>query len=397
MPILGTGWGAARTLDRRGGRIAGRGFAAIASVSLAIAIAGCGFFSVPDLTGMNASDATSLAIKQGYNVRAEYDPSSAEPTGTVIGQIPEAGLRVSRTKDMVIHVAGREPVEVPDLRSMMGAVARQALSQLGIQFEFAGSAIDPVLPIGAVVRQEPLPGTVVAKGGVVRVWLSKGPELRSVPELAGLSEAEAIGRLTDAGFVAKMITSHDDACSPGVVASQWPTAGSDVKAGTAVTVDVSTGPKMVEIGLPEGYSDFARDLPIHERVMAETVGWQSVDQGPIWVPARLPEGYSLVSKTYRFWEPGVPREFQLPFPDLVLVYGDPSRTKSIRIQTFINSENPGNSGTRVQWGADSTAHMLRLDDPPRLTLWHQPRQVVVFVTAEGVSEETVRAVAELLS
>jgi serine/threonine-protein kinase len=54
---------------------------------------------------------------------------------------------------------------------------------------------------GLVVSQEPPPGTPVERGGTVTVQVSKGPDLVPIPDLDGLSYAEAETVLTDAGFV----------------------------------------------------------------------------------------------------------------------------------------------------------------------------------------------------
>ena len=55
------------------------------------------------------------------------------------------------------------------------------------------------VPKGSVASQSPADGTL-ARGQTVTIAVSKGPEMIAVPDVTGMTEAQATKRLEDAGF-----------------------------------------------------------------------------------------------------------------------------------------------------------------------------------------------------
>jgi serine/threonine-protein kinase len=84
-------------------------------------------------------------------------------------------------------------------------------------------------PRGLVVRQRPTPGTKLARGRTVRLYVAAGPGLRPPAKLddyTGLPESEARDLLQRAGFTVRTI----DRAAPsrrqiGAVLSQTPGGG----------------------------------------------------------------------------------------------------------------------------------------------------------------------------
>ena len=96
---------------------------------------------------------------------------------------------------------------------------------------------------GVVLRQDPPEGTEVEEGAVVALTVSLGPELLAVPDVVGLSEEDALAAIADAGLegsVAERAASEDFAA--GLVSAQDPDAGTELEAGSPVSLTVSTGP-----------------------------------------------------------------------------------------------------------------------------------------------------------
>jgi beta-lactam-binding protein with PASTA domain len=75
--------------------------------------------------------------------------------------------------------------------------------------------------IGTVVGVMPLPGTRLAVGGQIEVFVSSGPEPRPVPAVEGLSVVAADARLQAAGFRQVDVVGPDH----GRVTSQDPASG----------------------------------------------------------------------------------------------------------------------------------------------------------------------------
>jgi serine/threonine-protein kinase len=101
---------------------------------------------------------------------------------------------------------------------------------------------------GTVIEQDPQAGASVEPETSVNVTLSSGPERVSVPDLVGLSIAEAERALAEADL---KLGRQDEAPSEmvpiGTVIEQAPVGETEVEEGTAVDIVVSTGPQQAPI------------------------------------------------------------------------------------------------------------------------------------------------------
>jgi beta-lactam-binding protein with PASTA domain len=100
--------------------------------------------------------------------------------------------------------------------------------------------VDSNQPAGLVLSQDPAAGAKVAGGTQVRLAVSKGPEMVTVPSLRGLSLENATQKLADAGLTARVI-SVSSSEPQGTVIAQDPAGGQKVKTGSAVRINVSQG------------------------------------------------------------------------------------------------------------------------------------------------------------
>ncbi len=139
-------------------------------------------------------------------------------------------------------------VQVPNVTGMTVDQARQTLAAEGLQLKVAKEVIDPANPKGAIISQEPGPGTKIDKGGTVEVVVSKGAEVVSVPNVVGMTRADAEAALTAAGFKVDGVTeAYSSQIGKGKVASQNPEAGSQASKGSTVSLVISKGPEMVSV------------------------------------------------------------------------------------------------------------------------------------------------------
>ncbi len=101
---------------------------------------------------------------------------------------------------------------------------------------------------GQVLSQSPDPGVSLPPGAGVSVVLSLGPEIRAVPELAGVSEQEARTKLAAARLTVGEVTSEaDEQVAAGVVLDATVdgasvASGAEFVTGTAVDLVISGGP-----------------------------------------------------------------------------------------------------------------------------------------------------------
>jgi len=138
-------------------------------------------------------------------------------------------------------------VTVPDVEGRLWEEARIDLESIGLRFtleEQEGAAV----PEGTIVRQEPPAGERVPIGTEVRLYIAGPPETVEVPGVVDLSLEAARTQLREIGLQTVEITIWSS--EPiSTVLSQEPEEGTEVKAGSLVTLTVSGGTEVpIEIG-----------------------------------------------------------------------------------------------------------------------------------------------------
>lgn len=95
------------------------------------------------------------------------------------------------------------------------------------------------------------PGTMVDEGTNIILTVSAGSEGVEVPDVVGLTEAEAVSSLEQKGFVVNKTDGYDQYIKEGSIVSQSPDAGTKAPAGTAVTIRVSKGVENTKVRVPD--------------------------------------------------------------------------------------------------------------------------------------------------
>ncbi len=102
---------------------------------------------------------------------------------------------------IAINMIGGDPrdVQVPDVRGQASADAIAALQNRGFRTRTQQKP-DSTVPPDHVIDTEPDANTSVGAGDEITINVSTGPEQREVPDVSSLTYAEAVRKLTDAGF-----------------------------------------------------------------------------------------------------------------------------------------------------------------------------------------------------
>ena len=128
------------------------------------------------------------------------------------------------------------PRAVPDLIGRPLAEARRVLENRDLRVRVRQAESER--PRGEVLLQAPEPGTDVDVSSIVVLTVSSGVERIVVPDLEGMTAAEAVAALRDAGL--EPTTRRVDSDEPeGTVVSQSPSAGEEVAPQATVTLDVA--------------------------------------------------------------------------------------------------------------------------------------------------------------
>ncbi len=186
-------------------------------------------------------------------------------------------------------------VQVPDVVGEPDAEARRLIEGIGLEYTVRRGLAHREAPEGTVLAQSPLAGQFARPGAPVDVTLSRGPEVHTLPDLAGLSERQAGIVLERLGYDVE-IERREDSMAAGRAVETRPAAGTDLAVPSPIVLVVSEGAPIVVI--PDMLGMHIDDaLQILSQVRLE-LGSISFDSEAPEAPGRIvgqypPVGYSL--------------------------------------------------------------------------------------------------------
>ena len=143
---------------------------------------------------------------------------------------------------------------VPELRGSPVADAVALLADSGLAAGRVDSIRHPVAPAGMVIGQDPLPGRTALPGAEVRVTMSIGPEIRSVPDVTRLRGGRAVATLEAGGFVVQVDSVESDRPAGQIVGIE-PPPGTETTMPGSVWLAVSLGPPTFPMPNLLGYGE----------------------------------------------------------------------------------------------------------------------------------------------
>ncbi|NYH80760.1 serine/threonine-protein kinase [Actinopolyspora biskrensis] len=197
---------------------------------------------VPDLSGMNISQAQRALEDKGLKLGVQRDTKQVEDPSKVdkiVGQSEEGKV----PKNTVVRVTIGEAVQkqpVPDVTSFQLAQAKQTLTSS--DFEVSTKRVDSSEKADTVVKQSPPGGAKAEPGDTITLSVSNGSQMQ-MPDLSGLEASEAKKALRDNGFEGNVSTEKkpvSDSSKEDTVVSTSPSAGSEIDKSQSVTLYIGT-------------------------------------------------------------------------------------------------------------------------------------------------------------
>lgn len=185
--------------------------------------------------------------------------------------------------------------EVPDLRGGTAGEARDRLREEGMEARVEAWIHHPRAERGTVVAQSPLGGQVAADGDTVSLTLSRGPDVRAVPDLSGLSARQANLVLERMGFTVRTEVVSSGSGHAGVQGTR-PAAGERVPVPFTVELLVGEGPQIALVPSLRGLHIDDVEARLEEAGLQ--LGTVRFDPDARAAPGRViaqspPSGYSL--------------------------------------------------------------------------------------------------------
>jgi serine/threonine-protein kinase len=170
------------------------------------------------------------------------------------------------------------------------------LQELDLEYEVASEEFSPGAERGTILRQYPVGGTKVKSGRTVKFVVSAGQKMVPIPEVAGMSVRQAILNLETAGLeLGDIAWAFSDTLPERVVVVSYPPAGTEIAAGSPVTLMVNRGrsadftyvPRVVGLTLDEATEQLEKKQlklgivtrRLNDEYLPETVLEQSEAEG----------------------------------------------------------------------------------------------------------------------
>jgi serine/threonine-protein kinase len=140
----------------------------------------------------------------------------------------------------------------PGAQAVVPPVVGQTLEQARQRLDSAGFGVEvkrrsDQAPRDFVFEQSPNPGQKIDEGSVVTLFVSNGPTTVRVPDVVGLSSADARRRMRNADLRSEIERESSTKVAEGTVIRSDPGPGRLIERDSSVTLFVSSGPSEVEV------------------------------------------------------------------------------------------------------------------------------------------------------
>jgi beta-lactam-binding protein with PASTA domain/predicted Ser/Thr protein kinase len=179
---------------------------------------------------------------------------------------------------VAINLAGGSKpraLQVPDVRGKISADATAELQNKGFKVR-SQQKPDNTVPPDHAIGTDPAGNSSANAGDEIVLNVSTGPEQREIPDVSGLSYADAVKKLTAAGFGKfKQTQSSSTAAQRDKVLNTVPPANSTTALTTELTLVVGTGPESKPV------PDVAGQTTEQATKNLNTVGFTTVLTAPV--------------------------------------------------------------------------------------------------------------------
>lgn len=198
-------------------------------------------YVLEDLRGKTKRDAVLILTNQKIQSTVIEEFSDHHPAGTVLSTLPTAGQELKEGATVTLRISAGKRIQtlrVPNLIGLTEAAAHSLLHSGGFQIGTVTYRASSQ-PWGTIIDQTPSDHTEIEKGATVSYTVSTGDryDTKILPDLYGMTQADAARALRDYGLVIGSCFPVASAAPKGTVITQNPLPGTPITSST-VSVDL---------------------------------------------------------------------------------------------------------------------------------------------------------------
>ena len=171
-------------------------------------------------------------------------------------------------------------VQVPDVKAKPMTLAKQLLETSNLRVHIV-EQFDATVTAGQVISQSPEAGAIVKEQRIITIYVSKGGEELTMPNVKGLSRLSAENKLKKMGLVIGNVYEKVSDQDAWTVLEQEPVAGHKIQKGQSVDLTVSKGKQIKLVRVPNftgGTLDNAKDQLKQLKLSLGTVTYEKSRQ-----------------------------------------------------------------------------------------------------------------------
>jgi serine/threonine-protein kinase len=200
--------------------------------------------SLPNFYGLDREDALLTAQQIGIIVKIDSINDNNLPYSIIVKQNPLPGKSLTKGDIIYLTLNNKElnKFAIPDFRNMLLNDVEKEIGKLGLVLGEIKKAENKSLEPNSVISQMPAPGTIIEKGDKIDLTIASKPKIDSrikIPNVKGKYYTAARKILIDRGFKVLVRYKINIEYDFDLVLDQYPSAGTNAKKGTTVTIYVN--------------------------------------------------------------------------------------------------------------------------------------------------------------
>ncbi|SHR17077.1 Probable serine/threonine-protein kinase PknB [Mycobacteroides abscessus subsp. abscessus] len=225
---------------------------------------------VPDVSGKELDEAMEVLQEQGLKIGETIEVTDEEvEEGLIIKTNPKEGKTVKEGQEVDLYLSiGKEKWTLLDYTGRQYDDVIDLLEARGFKDITKTEVYDDSAPVGQIISQNPSSGEeIIPAETELEFTVSKGPQLIKLKDLSDYNEKGIQEYAHSSGLNIQIASDgeYSDTVAEGLVVSQNPSAGTDLRKGSTVTVVLSKGkeaiPKTVQKEITIPYEPLVEGTP----------------------------------------------------------------------------------------------------------------------------------------